>query len=64
MPSVVFEVAPNGKTWTLKRRGGGYESVHPTKEEAVTRGREMRREHENSRLLIRKDNGKAPGSFQ
>jgi hypothetical protein len=63
MPNVVFEVAPSGKTWTLKRRGGGYESVHPTKEDAVKRGREMRKEHEDARLLIRKDEGKAKGSF-
>jgi hypothetical protein len=57
----VFEVSPSGSVWTVKRRGGGYESVHPTRQEAIERGREKRRElGQTTRLLIKKVHGENP----
>ncbi len=55
MERTVYEVAPFGNEWQLRRTTGTEtRQVFPTREAAIARGREICSENRPSRLSVRK----------
>lgn len=58
MTRTVYEVAPDGSQWTVKRRGAGQAAGRfDRKQPAIDRGVQLCKTHKPSQLVIKRQDG-------